>query len=184
MKKKPTEMLKRPTAEEYEAIGKLAVVVVLDNVRSMNNVGSFFRTCDAFAIEELVLCGITGTPPNAEIHKTALGAEETVRWRYAATTATAVTELVEQGYTPVAVEQVEGSTMLYDFILDKTKKYALIFGNEVDGMSQDVVDRCERAIEIPQAGTKHSLNVAVTGGIVLWHFYSNPWVGGFSVAED
>lgn len=184
MKKKPIEELKRPTVEEYEAIGKLAVVAVLDNVRSMNNVGSFFRTCDAFAVEELVLCGITGTPPHPEVHKTALGAEESVRWRYAESTHQAICELVRQGYTPVAVEQVEGSTLLHDFILDKTKKYALVFGNEVDGVAQDVVNMCERAIEIPQAGTKHSLNVAVTGGIVLWHFYSNPWVGGLAIEEE
>ena len=184
MKKKLSGELNRPTPEEYGAIGKLGVVVVLDNVRSMNNVGSFFRTCDAFSVEELVLCGITGTPPNAEIHKTALGAEETVKWRYAESAGDAVTELMGQGYTPVAVEQVEGSTMLYDFILDKTKKYALIFGNEINGVDQSIVDVSHRSIEIPQAGTKHSLNVAVTGGIVLWHFYSSPWVGGQMIEEE
>ena len=183
MKKKLAAELDRPTREEYVEISKLPVVVVLDNVRSMNNVGSFFRTCEAFTIEELILCGITGTPPNAEIHKTALGAEETVKWRHFESTRDAVQELAEQGYTPVAVEQVDGSTMLYDFVLDKTKKYALIFGNEVNGVEQSIVDISHRSIEIPQAGTKHSLNVAVTGGIVLWHFFSNPWVGGQLIEE-
>ncbi|MDL2320630.1 RNA methyltransferase [Alistipes sp. OttesenSCG-928-B03] len=177
MKKLRMEELGRPTREEYEVLSKLPVVVVLDNVRSMNNVGSFFRTCDAFAIEKIALCGITGRPPHAEIHKTALGAEETVPWEHFEDTREAVERLIAEGYTPVAIEQVEGATMLYDFILDKTQKYAVIFGNEVDGVNQNIVDICRQAIEIPQAGTKHSLNVAVTGGIVLWHMYSNPWVG-------
>lgn len=183
MKKKRNEELGRPTREEYAATGKMPVVVVLDNVRSMNNVGSFFRTCDAFAVGELVLCGITGTPPNAEIHKTALGAEETVRWRYAASAREAVEGLIAQGWTPVAVEQVEGAQMLCGFILDKTKKYAVIFGNEVNGVDQAVVDICHASVEIPQAGTKHSLNVSVAGGIVLWHFYSGHRAGGHAIGE-
>ncbi len=173
MKKKSSEELCRPTREEYAGAGKMPVAVVLDNVRSMNNVGSFFRTCDAFAVGELVLCGITGTPPNAEIHKTALGAEESVAWRYAASAAEAVGELAAQGYEAVAVEQVEGAVMLGDFRPDPVKKYALVFGNEVGGVAQQVVDLCGAAIEIPQAGTKHSLNVAVAGGVVLWHFFNN-----------
>ena len=172
MKKKSGEELGRPTREEFAATGKLPVAVVLDNVRSMNNVGSFFRTCDAFAVGELVLCGITGTPPNAEIHKTALGAEESVAWRHAASAVEAVRELIAQGYEAVAIEQVEGAVMLGDFRPDSAKKYALVFGNEVNGVAQEVVDLCRAAIEIPQAGTKHSLNVAVAGGVVLWHFFN------------
>jgi tRNA G18 (ribose-2'-O)-methylase SpoU len=173
MKKKLSEDLGRPTREEYAVIGKLSVVVVLDNVRSMNNVGSFFRTCDAFAVGKLVLCGITGTPPNAEIHKTALGAEETVCWCYASSTLDAVTELITQGYMPIAIEQVEGAVSLGSFVPDTDKKYALVFGNEVNGVSQEVVDLCGAAVEIPQAGTKHSLNVAVAGGVVLWQFFND-----------
>lgn len=173
MKKKSSEELSRPTPEEFAAAGKMPVAVVLDNVRSMNNVGSFFRTCDAFAVGELVLCGITGTPPNAEIHKTALGAEESVAWRHAASAAEAVRGLIAQDYVAVAVEQVEGAIMLGNFVPDPAKKYALVFGNEVNGVAQDVVNLCAAAIEIPQAGTKHSLNVAVAGGVVLWHFFNH-----------
>lgn len=165
------------TPEEYATLTKLPVVVVLDNVRSMNNVGSFFRSCDSFAVERLILCGITGAPPAAEIHKTALGAEQTVPWEYCEQSAEALEGLIEEGYILVAVEQVAESTMLQDFVLGKANKYALVFGNEVDGVSQPALDLCKKAIEIPQAGTKHSLNVAVAGGIVLWHFYSTPWVG-------
>lgn len=178
MKKKKCEELNSQSADEYRAGKKLPVVVVLDNVRSMNNVGSFFRTCDAFAAAELALCGITGTPPHPEIRKTALGAEETVRWRHFESTAIAVTQLIEEGYTPYAVEQVEDSVMLNQFVPDSTKKYALVFGNEVNGVAQEVVDMCEGSIEIPQSGTKHSLNVAVTGGVALWHFYSSSWGAG------
>ncbi len=173
MKKKSSEELCRLSREEYVEAGKMPVAVVLDNVRSMNNVGSFFRTCDAFVVGELVLCGITGTPPNAEIHKTALGAEESVAWRYSTSAAEAVGELAAQGYTAIAVEQVEGAVMLGDFRTDPAKKYALVFGNEVSGVAQEVVDLCAAAIEIPQAGTKHSLNVAVAGGVVLWHFFNH-----------
>lgn len=177
MKKIPNSQLGRPGAEEYAAARKLPVVVVLDNVRSMNNVGSFFRTCDAFTVESIVLCGITGTPPDREIHKTALGAENTISWRHCPSTVEAICELVANGYTPVAVEQVEGAVMLHDFVCRHDNRYALVFGNEVDGVSQEVVDVCRAAIEIPQAGTKHSLNVAVSGGIVLWHFFSSTWAG-------
>ena len=177
MKKTANSELGRATVEEYASIAKIPVIVVLDNVRSMNNVGSFFRTCDAFTAEAIVLCGITGTPPDREIHKTALGAENTVKWSYRKSTVEAVCELTADGYTPVAVEQVEGSTPLQKFICEKGKKYALIFGNEVSGVSQEAADLCETAIEIPQGGTKHSINVAVSGGIVLWHFYTSPWVG-------
>jgi tRNA G18 (ribose-2'-O)-methylase SpoU len=163
--------LGRPTAQEAIGGARIPVVAVLDNVRSMHNVGSFFRTCDAFAIEQLVLCGITATPPDREIHKTALGAELTVPWSHSTSAAEAVGKLRDEGYTVLAVEQVTGATMLDAFTPDATKKYALVFGNEVEGVSQSVIDRCDGAIEIPQAGAKHSLNVAVSGGVVLWSFF-------------
>jgi tRNA G18 (ribose-2'-O)-methylase SpoU len=171
LRKLTTAELGRVSAGTVAETPKMGVVVVLDNVRSLNNVGSFFRTCDAFAVEMLVLCGITGTPPDREIHKTALGAELTVRWARFETTVEAVERLREEGYSPVAVEQVAGAVSLDDFRPEAAKKYALIFGNEVDGVAQEVVDRCAEAIEIPQAGAKHSLNVAVSGGVVLWHFF-------------
>ncbi len=171
MRKLTTGELGRPTECQVRELPRIPVVVVLDNVRSMNNVGSFFRTCDAFAVERLVLCGITGTPPDREIHKTALGAEQTVPWTYFPRTEEAVRELCEAGYTVVAVEQVSGAVELDRFRPDEAKKYVLVFGNEVDGVSQGVVDMCADAIEIPQAGAKHSLNVAVSGGVVLWPFF-------------
>jgi tRNA G18 (ribose-2'-O)-methylase SpoU len=163
--------LARPTAEEALTQARIPVTVVLDGVRSLNNVGSFFRTCDAFAVGRLVLCGITGTPPDREIHKTALGAEQTVPWTYNKSTTDAVGQLRSAGHTVLAVEQVAGATMLDEFEVDGAKNYALVFGNEVDGVSQEVVDLCDGAIEIPQAGAKHSLNVAVSGGVVLWPFF-------------
>lgn len=171
MKKTTNEELGRPTPEEFAAMKKMPVAVVLDNVRSMNNAGSFFRTCDAFAVEKLALCGITGTPPAKEIHKTALGAENTVPWEYFPDTLRAVENLRAEGYLPVAIEQAEGAIALDGFTPLPGQKYALVFGNEVDGVSQSVVDACAAAIEIPQAGTKHSLNVAVSGGVVLWKFF-------------
>ena len=150
---------------------KMAVTVVLDNVRSAQNVGAFFRTSDAFAVEKVVLCGITATPPSREIHKSSLGAEFTVAWEYYNATTEAVAALKEQGYTVLAIEQVEGAAMLDKLEVDTTKKYALVFGNEVLGVDQAVVDICDGAIEIPQAGTKHSINVSVCGGVVLWKFF-------------
>ncbi len=163
--------LGRPAVSEAPLLPRMPVAVVLDNVRSLNNVGSFFRTCDAFAVERLVLCGITGSPPDREIHKTALGAEQTVPWEHHTSAAEAVTRLRGEGYTPLAVEQVEGSARLDEFTPEPAMKYALVFGNEVDGVSQGALDVCAGAIEIPQAGTKHSLNVAVSGGVVLWRFF-------------
>lgn len=151
---------------------KLPVMVVLDNVRSLQNVGAFFRTADAFAVEQIALCGITATPPNRDIHKTALGAELTVKWSYHKETSACVEELRQAGYRILAIEQVEGAAMLNEFTPDPNEKYALIFGNEVFGVDQQVVDRCDGAIEIPQAGTKHSINVSVSGGVVLWHFFA------------
>ncbi len=151
---------------------KLPVTVVLDNVRSLQNVGAFFRTGDAFAIERIALCGITATPPNRDIHKTALGAELTVPWDYYKDTPACLRALRAGGYRILAIEQVEGAAMLDTFRPDQGVKYALVFGNEVFGVSQEAVDCCDGAIEIPQAGTKHSLNVSVSGGVVLWHFFA------------
>lgn len=150
---------------------KMAVTVVLDNVRSAQNVGAFFRTGDAFAVERVMLCGITATPPSRDIHKSSLGAEFTVAWEYYNATTEAVTMLKEQGYTVLAIEQVEGAVMLDKLDVDPTKKYAIVFGNEVMGVDQAVVDICDGAIEVPQVGTKHSINVSVCGGVVLWKFF-------------
>lgn len=171
MQKLSQEQMGRLTVEEFRAMEKLPVVVVLDNVRSAGNVGAFFRTADAFGIGEIALCGITARPPQKEIHKTALGAEMTVAWRGFESTQEAVAALRKEGYTIVAVEQVEGSVKLGDFDPQRGGHYALVFGNEVEGVAQDVVDECDMALEIPQVGTKHSLNVAVTGGVVLWEMF-------------
>ena len=171
MRKITNQELGRLTPEEYSQVAKTPVVVVLDNVRSMSNIGAFFRTADAFAIERIVLCGITATPPNREIHKTALGAEQTVDWSYSATTLEAVERLKAEGYEVWAVEQVEGSVMLQEFRMAAGTKYAVVFGNEVAGVDQAVVDACRGAIEIPQRGTKHSINVSVSGGVVLWSLF-------------
>jgi tRNA G18 (ribose-2'-O)-methylase SpoU len=173
MRKLTMDELGRPSVAEAASRPRIPVVVVLDNVRSLNNVGSFFRTCDAFAVARLILCGITGTPPDREIHKTALGAELTVPWQHHADTTVALESLRNEGFTLLAVEQVAGATMLDKFTVDSSRKYALVFGNEVDGVSQSAVDMCDGAIEIPQSGAKHSLNVAVSGGIVLWPFFCN-----------
>ena len=172
MRKITNEELHRPSADEFAAMGRIPVVVVLDNVRSAQNVGAFFRTSDAFAVERVMLCGITATPPSRDIHKSALGAELTVEWVHYETTAQWVEELRSAGYTLLCVEQVEGAVMLDQLAVDCERKYALVFGNEVAGVDQDVVDMCDGAIEIPQAGTKHSLNVSVAGGVVLWPFFA------------
>lgn len=169
-KLKVTEM-NRLTTEAFKASRKIPLVVVLDHVRSLNNVGSVFRTSDAFRVEAIYLCGITACPPHAEIHKTALGAEESVDWLYFKDTMEAVEKLKSEGYVVCAIEQAEGSTMLDKLLLDKTKKYAVILGNEVKGVQQNVVDNCDLCVEIPQYGTKHSLNVSVTAGIVIWDFF-------------
>ena len=170
-KLKVTEM-NRLTTEAFKASRKIPLVVVLDHVRSLNNVGSVFRTSDAFRVEAIYLCGITACPPHAEIHKTALGAEESVDWLYFKDTMEAVEKLKAEGYVVCAIEQAEGSTMLDKLVLDKTKKYAIVMGNEVKGVQQSVVDNCDLCIEIPQYGTKHSLNVSVTTGIVIWEFFN------------
>lgn len=163
--------MNRLTPEEFKSTSKLPLVVVLDNVRSMHNVGSVFRTADAFLIEAVYLCGITCTPPHAEIHKTALGAENTVDWQHFADTHDAVSQLKADGYVVFAIEQAVGSTLLPDLQLDPNQKYAVILGNEVKGVQQSVVDNCDGCIEIPQYGTKHSLNVSVTGGVIIWEFF-------------
>lgn len=168
-KLKITEM-NRLTVEEFKEADKLPLVVVLDEVRSLHNIGAVFRTSDAFLVNRIYLCGITATPPNAEMHKTALGAENSVDWKYCKTTQEAVNELHEYGYTVLAIEQCKGSTMLNDLVMESDKKYAIVMGNEVKGVQQEVVDMCDGCIEIPQYGTKHSLNVSVTAGIVLWEF--------------
>ena len=160
----------RLTVDEFKAASKLPLVVVLDNVRSLHNVGSVLRSCDAFRVEAVYLCGITATPPSAEIHKTALGAEDSVTWKYFAETTDAVDELHAHATKVLAVEQVAGSTMLQNLQTTEGQRYAVVLGNEVKGVQQAVVDRCDGCLEIPQFGTKHSLNVSVTAGIVVWEF--------------
>lgn len=171
MRKLSNDELGRPTVEQFRTMKKMPVTVVVDNVRSMNNIGSFFRTGDAFAIEKIILCGITATPPNREIHKTALGAEDSVEWEYCEKTTDAVSKLKKDGYMVLAVEQVENSTMLQNFAMKQGEHYAVVFGNEVFGVEQQVVDLCDGAIEIPQEGIKHSINVSVSAGVVLWTLF-------------
>ena len=171
MRKLSITELHRISAEEFKQARKLPLVVVLDNVRSLHNIGSVFRTADAFRIECIYLCGITACPPHPEMHKTALGAEFTVSWQYVENTVQAVDNLRAQGYLVYSVEQVEGSTMLDELTLDPARKYAVVLGNEVKGVQQEVVDHSDGCIEIPQYGTKHSLNVSVTAGIVMWDLF-------------
>ena len=160
--------LNRISVEAFKEADKLPLVVVLDNVRSLHNIGSVFRTSDAFRVECICLCGITAVPPHAEIHKTALGAEDTVDWKYYQNTVDAVDELKRNGYTVFSIEQAEGSIMLDKWEMDRNKKYAIVFGNEVKGVEQEVINHSDGCIEIPQYGTKHSLNVSVTAGIVIY----------------
>lgn len=160
----------RMDVQSFKAAEKLPLIVVLDNVRSLHNVGSVFRTADAFRLEAIYLCGITACPPSAEIHKTALGAEDSVEWHYAADTCDVVRRLKDEGVIVFAVEQVEGSVLLPDLELNPSQRYAVVMGNEVKGVQQAVVDLADHALEIPQYGTKHSLNVSVTAGIVMWEF--------------
>ncbi len=176
-KLKITEM-GRMSVEQFHEAKKLPLVVVLDGVRSLYNVGSVFRTSDAFRVAGVVLCGITATPPNSEIHKTALGAEDSVDWRHFGDTMEAVDWLRAEGYTLLAIEQCEGSTMLQTFRPERDKKYAVILGNEVKGVQQEVINACDGCLEIPQFGTKHSMNVSVTAGIIIWHFAQGLMIGG------
>lgn len=171
MKKKSILELSRISASQYKEVKKIPLVVVLDNVRSLNNIGSVFRTSDAFLVDEILLCGITAVPPHPDIHKTALGAEDSVAWRYYEDTLQAVDKLHNDGYIIYTIEQVENSISLENIQLDKNKKYAVILGNEVKGVQQAVVDKSDNCIEIPQFGTKHSLNVSVTAGLVIWDFF-------------
>jgi tRNA G18 (ribose-2'-O)-methylase SpoU len=170
MRKLKNSELGRLNVEEFKKTNKIPLIVVLDNIRSLNNIGSVFRTSDAFLIEKIYLCGITAKPPHNDIHKTALGATETVAWEYVKDTFELVNELKEKGVVAVSIEQAENSTMLQDFKVEFNQKYAVIFGNEVKGVQQDVVSVSDYCIEIPQYGTKHSLNISVSCGIVLWDF--------------
>lgn len=166
-KLKVTE-LNRLSIEEFNKTPKSGLAIVLDNVRSLHNVGSVFRTADAYLTDQILLCGITATPPNAEIHKTALGAENSVEWSYHPYTLDAVKTLQEEGYKVYAIEQAHGSTMLTDFEVSEGEKIAVVLGNEVKGVQQEVINLCDGCIELPQFGTKHSLNVSITAGIVIW----------------
>ncbi|WP_457609555.1 RNA methyltransferase [Lutibacter sp.] len=171
MRKLKNSELGRFNVEEFKKTDKIPLIVILDNIRSLNNIGSVFRTSDAFLIEKIYLCGITAQPPHKDIHKTALGATESVTWEYAEDTLQLIERLKGLKIKIVAIEQVEGSTMLQDFNIDSNQKYAVIFGNEVKGVQQEVVSASNYCIEIPQFGTKHSLNIAVSTGIVLWDLF-------------
>ena len=164
--------LNRRSIEEMKGSEKIPLVIILDNIRSLHNVGSVFRTADAFNIEQVILCGITAKPPHREIQKTALGATESVNWKYANDTLSAVKELAVAGYRIIGVEQTENSIVPADLDLDSTK-YAVILGNEVNGVDQAVLEICDSCLEIPQDGTKHSLNISVAAGIIMWHFFNS-----------
>lgn len=172
MRKLKNSELNRINVEEFKQTQKTPIIVVLDNIRSCNNIGSVFRTSDALLIESIYLCGYTATPPNKDIHKTALDAENSVAWRYYKDTTHAVAELKNRNYKVYAIEQVEGSIILPDFHPQPNEKIAVVFGNEVKGVQQKVVDMCNGAIEIPQYGTKHSFNISVSAGIVLWDVFN------------
>jgi len=171
MRKLKNSELNRITPDEFKKARKLPVVVILDNIRSLNNIGSFFRTADAFRINEIILCGITATPPHREIHKTALGATESVNWRYFESVVDAVTDLKNKGYSIIAIEQTDEKIFLNSFEPSVYDKIAFIFGNEIKGVSDEALGLTDLSIEIPQYGTKHSVNVSVSGGIVLWHTF-------------
>jgi len=170
-RKIPNAALGRRTIPEYRKAEKFPVIIVLDNVRSMNNIGSVFRTADAFLVEAIYLCGITACPPHKEIRKTALGATKSVSWKYYATTVEALEDLKEQDYTILSIEQVEGGILLDSYFPAPDQRYALVFGHEIHGVSQEAVDISDQCIEIPQFGTKHSFNIVVSAGIILWDFY-------------
>lgn len=172
MRKLKNEELDRLDVDTFKQAKKTPLIIILDNVRSLNNIGSVFRTADAFLVEKIYLCGITATPPNKDIRKTALGATDSVAWEYQESTVSLIDNLKPEGYKVLAIEQTEHAKMLNVFTVDKTKKYALVFGNEVKGVSQDAVNHCDGVIEIPQYGTKHSLNIAVSVGVVVWDFWS------------
>jgi len=171
MRKLKNNELGRITVDEFKTVKKTPLIVVLDNIRSLNNIGSVFRTSDAFLIEKIYLCGICATPPNKDIHKTALGATESVVWEYVEDTLTLVEKLKAENVKVLAIEQAENSTKLDTFYPTKEEKYAIVMGNEVKGVQQEVVDAADLCIEIPQLGTKHSLNISVTTGVVLWDLF-------------
>ncbi len=171
MRKLANAELERKSINEFKEASKTPLIVILDDVRSLHNIGSVFRTCDAFLVEKIYLCGITAVPPNKEIHKTALGATDTVTWEYVPDIVPLIKKLKLNHFSVFAVEQVEHSIMLQEFQIESNKKQVLIFGNEVKGVHQEAIDLCDGAIEIPQLGTKHSLNIAVSAGIVLWDFF-------------
>lgn len=173
MRKLKLEELGRKTVGEFKAAPKIPVTVILDNVRSRYNVGSVFRTADAFLVEKIYLCGITSTPPHKEIRKTALGADESMDWAYEKEIIPLLEKLKEQGYHILCIEQTEGSRLLSEIQFDPKKRYAVIFGNEVEGVQQQAVDFSDECIEVPQAGTKHSLNVSVCAGVLLWEMFKN-----------
>jgi len=168
MRKTKNTELNRLSVEAFKEAKKNQIAVVLDNIRSMNNIGSVFRTCDAFRVEKLLLCGITATPPHREMHRTALGATESVDWEYCETTRQAVTVLKEKGFLVVAIEQTDTSISLEEYFPPASKKMAFVFGNEINGIDEEVLDLCDYSVEIPQFGTKHSINVSVSAGIILW----------------
>lgn len=167
-KKLQNDELNRISADEMKLVEKVPVTIVLDNIRSLNNIGSVFRTADAFLMEQIYLCGITATPPHRDIQKTALGSTETVNWNHFNSTLEAIEQLKQKGYKIAAVEQTENSTFLNNFKVNRNEKWALVFGNEVSGVDQDVINHCDVVIEIPQFGSKHSLNISVSVGVVLW----------------
>ena len=171
MRKLENSELYRKSIETFKNSKKTPLILVLDDIRSLHNIGSVFRTADAFLIEKIFLCGITATPPNKEIHKTALGATETVAWEHHEDVLEVITKLKKDNVTTLAIEQVESAVFLQNFKVEKNKKYALVFGNEVYGVSQDAVALCDGCIEIPQLGTKHSLNISVSAGIVVWDLF-------------
>jgi len=173
MRKLKLKELGRISVDEFKTVKKLPVVLVLDNIRSAMNIGSFFRTADAFAIEGIYICGISATPPHKEINKTAIGATDSVQWKFYKSTKECIIDLKDKKYIITGVEQTDQSILLNEFLPDKDKKHALVFGNEVAGLSDNILDLLDLSLEIPQYGTKHSFNVAVSGGIVLWHYNLN-----------
>jgi len=172
MRKLKNSELPRLNVEEFKKASKTPLIIVLDNIRSLNNIGSVFRTSDAFLVKKIYLCGITAVPPHKDIHKTALGSTETVEWEYNKNTLDIINKLKKENITIISLEQAENSTMLNDFFPDKNKTYALVFGNEVKGVAQQVVDASDLVLEIPQFGTKHSLNISVSAGVVIWDLFT------------
>jgi len=171
MRKLENSELERKSVADFKEAKKTPIIIILDDIRSLNNIGSVFRTSDAFLIEKIYLCGITAVPPNKEIHKTALGATETVAWEYHNDVLEVISNLKKENVAVFAVEQVENSIFLQDFAIEKNKKYALVFGNEVYGVNQKAIEICDGTIEIPQLGTKHSLNISVSAGILVWDLF-------------